>query len=398
MRAYKTVTYTWHELFEKVWEKPLLRVAEDIGISDVALGKACRKAGIRLPGRGYWLRDSKDRERPELGEEAQSKGKISFEVLKAEYAIKSPRADLVDRIPVPEALQDPHPLIAQTLKAAKKAKTDNGSIAFGRGERALHIRCSPATLDRALRILDTIIKASEASGCTWKVTDEGKTELTYSGESMAVQLNERISRQEKQRPIQARHSNRPWSADYVSAYPEYEWLPTNQLSFTINETVDAPVRRNWNDAKVVFLEDKIHDIVAHFPVMAEAIKKTRERHEARHRKFEQERAREVELKRQAEKLRLLRKKLVNDMISWEVSTRIQDFCDAVEKSAGELVGDERLRAEKWLEWARDQAHLLNPISSNFGRTTSLKVKVPDWFKGIGPYENLEEDWWTARDT
>jgi hypothetical protein len=33
---------------------PLKRLALRLGVSDVALGKACRKAGIPLPGVGYW--------------------------------------------------------------------------------------------------------------------------------------------------------------------------------------------------------------------------------------------------------------------------------------------------------------------------------------------------------
>jgi hypothetical protein len=48
--------YDRNELYEKVWEKPLKRVAEEYGVSDVAIGKACRKLMIPLPGRGYWAK------------------------------------------------------------------------------------------------------------------------------------------------------------------------------------------------------------------------------------------------------------------------------------------------------------------------------------------------------
>jgi hypothetical protein len=50
---YKTITFTTLELFEKVWETPVLKLAQEIGVSDVGLAKACRKAGIPLPSRGY---------------------------------------------------------------------------------------------------------------------------------------------------------------------------------------------------------------------------------------------------------------------------------------------------------------------------------------------------------
>ena len=39
-----------------VWSKPLMHVAKDIGVSDVALKKHCVKLGIELPRQGYWLK------------------------------------------------------------------------------------------------------------------------------------------------------------------------------------------------------------------------------------------------------------------------------------------------------------------------------------------------------
>ncbi|HEX2164095.1 MAG TPA: hypothetical protein VHM02_09120, partial [Thermoanaerobaculia bacterium] len=41
-------------LYELVWSRPVSSVAQDYGLSDVALAKICRRMGIPLPGRGYW--------------------------------------------------------------------------------------------------------------------------------------------------------------------------------------------------------------------------------------------------------------------------------------------------------------------------------------------------------
>ena len=41
---YKFVSFTVEELFEKVWETPMVKLAHDIGVSDVDVAKACRKA------------------------------------------------------------------------------------------------------------------------------------------------------------------------------------------------------------------------------------------------------------------------------------------------------------------------------------------------------------------
>ena len=44
------------DLFEVVWSEPATSVAKHLGISDVALGKLCRRLQVPKPPRGYWAR------------------------------------------------------------------------------------------------------------------------------------------------------------------------------------------------------------------------------------------------------------------------------------------------------------------------------------------------------
>jgi DNA-binding transcriptional ArsR family regulator len=46
--------YNREELYKGVWSQPIQRLAAAYGLSDVGLGKVCRKLRIPLPGRGYW--------------------------------------------------------------------------------------------------------------------------------------------------------------------------------------------------------------------------------------------------------------------------------------------------------------------------------------------------------
>lgn len=39
-----------------MFEKPSIEIAKDLGISDVALGKHCKKNNIEKPYRGYWAK------------------------------------------------------------------------------------------------------------------------------------------------------------------------------------------------------------------------------------------------------------------------------------------------------------------------------------------------------
>ena len=45
---------TRDELYELVWSKPTTRVAMELGISDVMVGKLCRKLGVPKPKPGHW--------------------------------------------------------------------------------------------------------------------------------------------------------------------------------------------------------------------------------------------------------------------------------------------------------------------------------------------------------
>src|SRR5579863_2200644 len=48
--------YDREELYQKVWEQPMLKVAGEYGVSAVALGKTCRKLSVPVPGRGHWAK------------------------------------------------------------------------------------------------------------------------------------------------------------------------------------------------------------------------------------------------------------------------------------------------------------------------------------------------------
>lgn len=46
--------FTRRQLYELVWSKPLRDLASEIGVSDTAIRKNCKKSGVPLPGIGYW--------------------------------------------------------------------------------------------------------------------------------------------------------------------------------------------------------------------------------------------------------------------------------------------------------------------------------------------------------
>jgi hypothetical protein len=54
--AARKIEVSDEELKALVWAKPLRSVASDLGVSDVAVKKACKRRGIATPQQGYWNR------------------------------------------------------------------------------------------------------------------------------------------------------------------------------------------------------------------------------------------------------------------------------------------------------------------------------------------------------
>jgi hypothetical protein len=128
-------TFFRQELFDLVWFEPTRTIAKRLGISDVGLAKACRRADLLLPPRGYWAK------------------------LAAGKAVKKPKLPprgpgMSDRIvlgrnrwswgPDPVDLSTPDPPIpafAETLEElAARLRTKIGSVRSTRDLKSAHPR------------------------------------------------------------------------------------------------------------------------------------------------------------------------------------------------------------------------------------------------------------------
>jgi hypothetical protein len=52
----RVTRFTRQQLYDLVWSEPVSKLASKYGLCDTGLAKACRRAGIPLPKRGYWAR------------------------------------------------------------------------------------------------------------------------------------------------------------------------------------------------------------------------------------------------------------------------------------------------------------------------------------------------------
>src|SRR5438552_3079429 len=168
----ETIRYEREKLYEEVWQEPMLAVAARYGVSSVALAKTCRKLAVPTPPRGYWALKAAGRApaKPRLpalkaGQQTaitrERSGDPNIPVARREPPRLAGEAS--PRIVVPPALEEPHKLIGSSLpKIRVAARSPLWSSAPA--EERLDIRVTPGALDRAVLLMDTLIKALEERG------------------------------------------------------------------------------------------------------------------------------------------------------------------------------------------------------------------------------------------
>lgn len=161
------------ELYAQVWSEPMVRLAHRYGVSDVALAKVCRKMAIPVPPRGYWRRIQTGwrpapSPLPKLRAGIPGTATITPQPGQHGSGERSPEveAQIVSEgesgnIRVPSRLVDPHPLVRQTAAVLKPARPGLYGTIRARRDRCLDLRVGPRSRERALRIMDALIKALE---------------------------------------------------------------------------------------------------------------------------------------------------------------------------------------------------------------------------------------------
>jgi hypothetical protein len=359
---YITKSFTPQEMFRMVWETPVLILARQIGVSDVGLAKACRRAGIALPTRGHWAKPKS--KRPKKPEPPISTDAIEFRVLDPETLPK--RVDATAPAPsrhiaTPTSLEDPHPLVKRWISAARKAKIVDGYPSLVSGA-FLDGKVSKAEIDRCALLYDTLIRESEKLGYHWSV-EPPETQINVAGEKLLINIQERLTRTEIPRPSpRVSIPSRPWVPDFSHlSEPRFSWHPTGELSLHIVARTELRERKNWSDTNTGQLEHKLGQIVDALPRIAASVKTYRERQEAQNREWERRARESAEREEMVRRAKQLRSSLVANTLNWERAERLQAFIEAVIKAAPK---DEQSQQALWLwlSWARPQVVVLHPLS------------------------------------
>lgn len=367
---------TREELYELVWSEPMSRLAPKYGLSDVGLKKTCKRMRVPTPGLGYWRRKERGytvRKTP-LPKLPLSTPQDLKEVTFRKRSIpvdgtEQPSGPVVEqqafesmeenRVAVLATLNDPHPLVARTVIALRKAKPDSQGYLVSKVGDLLDLRVSLATADRAMCIFDALLKALDSRGFATSVrrtSEQSATVVRVAGEDISIALSERIDKEEvKSTSIAAERVSR-WST------PRFESIPTGQLSLSITTGWSDGIRRTWADGKKQRVEDCLNAFIVGLVAAAEAegLRRLEREEWQRNRRAEEER-RVVEARRKEEEAAWTRA-LDHAVDQWLTARHLRGYIDAVRQAAG---GNERLAEDSeldaWIKWAERHADEIDPL-------------------------------------
>lgn len=234
---------TREELYKMIWEEPVTKVAEKMGVPALILRKFCKHLNIPTPSSGYWsklqfgkpveippLPAFKDKEIPTLDsfqkpkkevvrEKVQKESVKEKEILSNEeatvtpsesneskqevvYIVEEPQ-DPREKVQyelkkmdqtvfiVPEVLYAKNPLIIDTkeyFRGEINAKYLDKNPYKSKIKSPLNIRVQPENLDRALRIFSTIIRVLELRGHQVVAKDVNNTYVIVNEEEIPILL------------------------------------------------------------------------------------------------------------------------------------------------------------------------------------------------------------------
>lgn len=380
-----------------VWTTPVLKLAREIGVSDVGLSKACRRAGTILPARGYWAKP--EAKRPKRPKPPTQTIPIEFSVLDIQKA----QLDVEKRVKiepllvtVPAELVGPHPEVRKWLSAARTAKVVDGALDISES-CVLSARVSSDLVARSALIFDTLIKESEKRGYRLSVT-AGVTHVIVDDEPLQISISEKLKRFEIPRPpAKPLRPGQPWSPDLAGlSRPRYGWESTGILTLSLDVRTLPQERKNWTDSDKARIEKRLGQVFLALPRLAQSAKAKRAADEDWQRKWD----RDQQLKREAydadQRRTKLQTSLVSNTESWERAMRLEAFIQATIDAAPQ---DEQSQQQLslWVCWARHEVQKLNPLLKNATAVTCMSTPATVTYGEQSSFYSYRpvkpHDWW-----
>ena len=269
--------------------------------------------------------------------------------------------------PAIEPVADPHPAVAATATALRRAKPNKQGVVEAIGPGLCGLSIGGNGVERIIAFLDRLARACEARGMRL-VPQEHRMAVVVGDDDATFEITEKtkqvphaltpaeIAAEEKRRKRNERIARGYRDYDYVfdPLPPKFDTVRTGQFGLRVFGWGDG-LRRSWNDGKTQTLESMLDDIVDGFEAYIVTERLRREKQE----RAEAER-RELERRRGLAKARRdrdnERKRLLNRLIlTTRQAAQLKDLIGTY-KQAGMLNTNGDL--DRMVDWARSQLSAL----------------------------------------
>ncbi len=244
----------------------MIKLADRFGLSDVGLKKKCRRYDIPVPPRGYWARKQAGQNPAKTplpkGVPLDTiiiiyRNPMRDNALRPKPAIPSIKMREIKK-ELSQSAQSKilHPLVEVSREALQNCPVNMHGVLIKPDGLFLDLEVSPGSLERAVSIMDRVIKTLEGLGHQVAVNQVG-TIAQISGVSIAFSLFEEL----KRRLIEPYEHN--LDGDYRfghSLYSDHR-VPTGILCLTIHPPSLTNSRKNWRDTESKRLEEHLGSFI-----------------------------------------------------------------------------------------------------------------------------------------
>jgi hypothetical protein len=393
-RSGDPLTLSRQDLYELVWAKPMTELAQDFGLSDVALAKRCRKLAVPVPGRGYWARVAAGQtpRQPALRKRAEQPmdcTALTFDAPREETPQLAP-GEPPDQNPLRDKVQNLGLVycddLLQSSPAVKRTAVRlkppwRRDIAWNRGERngpVLSVDVSEACADRALRVCERILTGATALGWAYRIPSKKEDPRSHryrhesdsetpafgcfdvEGEPLALRIDERNQRIEHVLTDDEKARKRRGVLFYS---PRWDHRPSGELRLHLTRADSTYVRRTWKDGARLKLEDQVKTVLLALLDEALAMKAERERQ----RLAEIERRRQENLEMEQSARRAANAKLVQALETQAGAWLRARFLRSYLRALRRAVGNATLETERqghtidFIQWAQHYVDQLDPL-------------------------------------
>lgn len=381
--TYRTVTgernvYNREKLYEEVWSKPVVQVALQYGVSDVAIHKVCKSLNVPVPPRGYWARihageKIKKPPLPTTKGITEKTGSKTFEGVKEPIAPQQTLAFLTEderqkvllaaeQIRVSDENSKLHKKItAYHSKVKEWNKNDRRPEGSQKGFKNYSTRplflagvISNETLPRVYRILDALYRQVEILGGS--VNDD--LSLTIRNEHVSLEIFEaqdevkhEITREEAQALIKYEDAKRHNS--YWASQPnirKHDYIFNRKLRICIRQS------RYFRDSEKEKVESRLGDMLLELYEESEVVRKNREAYEEAKRREEEEKRRREERKIRYNEEVDKTIALTNMAQDYDIACKIRVYINALEPKVD--MNDEK--TAEFIDWAKKKADWFDP--------------------------------------